>query len=126
MGKGRRGTGGVRGPGGPPGRQHRPAAAQPTGSQAAFYRLSAPLLRTLHGLPRWVPAVVPGLLLFGGLVMTGPLAWLGALFLLLVLAYLAWLLALSWPRIGNGSRFGRLIVIAGLLGLTVLKLLGRL
>lgn len=127
MGKGRsNGPSGVRGPGGPPKRRPTSPARQPSDAQATFYRLSAPGIKVLHRLPRWIPAVVPGIMLFLGLVLTGPLAWLGALLLFLVLSFLLWLLALSWPRLTTGSRVGRLAVIIGLFGLVVLKVVGRL
>jgi hypothetical protein len=126
---------GVRGPSGPPpapaagraaGRSTggpRPAASSP--GRRALEERSYALLRVLHGVPRWIVVVLPAALLFLGLVLTGPLAWLGGLLLLLVCALLAWLTALSWPAITPGSRLLRVVVVLALLGVAVLKLLGR-
>jgi hypothetical protein len=116
---------GVRGPSGPPAAgTPRPRPAASTRRQA-FEDRSYPFLRAMHGIPRWIVVVLPAALLFLGLVLTGPLAWLGGLFLLLVCALLGWLTALSWPAISPGSRLLRVVVVAALLGVTVLKLAGR-
>lgn len=64
-------------------------------------------------------------LLFFGLIQTGGLAWLGALFLLIVAAFLGWLLALAWPVLPTSSRMTRLIVVAAVVGIAILKLMGR-
>ena len=119
---------GVRGPQGPA----RPGPTQPgrsTGApgtaRARFEAASAGLLTTLHRLPRWIMVVAPGLFLFGGLVMVGPWAPLGSLLLLLVAAFLAWLLALAWPRLGDGSKMLRLIIIVAIIGLAFFKAVGK-
>jgi hypothetical protein len=57
--------------------------------------------------------------------MTGPLAWLGAILLVLVTLMLAWLTALSWPVITPGSRLLRGGVVLALGGIAVLKAMGR-
>jgi hypothetical protein len=136
---------GVRGPGGPPpaptpgASSARPGGRGPAGSRPMmgaasaspsdlrrrFERFSYPLLARLHVVPRWIIVVFPALLLFLGLVLTGPLAWLGGLLLLLVSVLLGWLTALSWPAITPGSRLLRVVVVAALVGVAVLKLLGR-
>ena len=69
--------------------------------------------------------VAPGIFLFGGLVLTGPWAALGALLLLLVGAFLGWLLALAWPRLSGASRMLRLIIIVAIIGLAFFKATGR-
>jgi hypothetical protein len=76
-------------------------------------------------MPRWIIVVAPAILLFGGLVLTGPLAWLGGLLLLLVWIFIAWLTALSWPALSPASRAFRAIVVLALFGVVVWKLLGR-
>ncbi len=126
-------TPGVRGPGGPHGSQ--PARpARPSGSQASaakspfrqrLERMSMPLLRTMSSAPKWLVVVVPAALLLLGLIQTGPLAWLGGVLLFIVFVMLAWLTALSWPVVSPGSRAIRSLVLAALLGLTILKFAGR-
>jgi hypothetical protein len=125
---------GVRGPGGPP-----PAGASSSGQRGplgapspgrsdrrrAFEERSYPYLRRLSALPRWLVVITPAVLLFVGLILTGPVAWLGGILLLLVTALLAWLTALSWPAITPGSRLLRSIVVLALFGVAVLKLMGR-
>lgn len=119
---------GVRGPGGPPppraGSSNRPPA-NVSPARLALEARSRPLLRRLHALPRWLVVVTPAILLFGGLIFTGALAWVGGLLLLLVALFLGWLTALSWPAISAGARLIRVVVVLALLGLTVLKFLGR-
>jgi hypothetical protein len=125
---------GVRGPGGPPAAgaassgQRGPLGAPSPGRsdrRRAFEERSYPYLRRLSTLPRWLVVITPAVLLFVGLILTGPVAWLGGILLLLVTALLAWLTALSWPAITPGSRLLRSIVVLALLGVSVLKLLGR-
>jgi len=88
-------------------------------------RASVPLLMRLLALPRWLIVVLMGTFLFLGLIQTGNLAWLGGIFLLLVGGFLAWLLALSWPVLTTGRRISRIVVVAAVLGIAVLKFLGR-
>jgi hypothetical protein len=70
--------------------------------------------------------VLPGVLLFAGLVMPASLAWLGGLLLALVGVFLGWLLLLSWPVLGASSKLLRLIVIVAVFGIAFLKAMGRL
>ena len=122
---------GVRGPGGPAGTPTgrsdaaRGPARAPGGSRGRLEELSYPLLRRLHAWPRWIIVIAPAVLLFLGLILTGPLAWLGGIALLLVWVFVAWLTALSWPALTPGSRLFRLIVVLALAGVVVLKFLGR-
>jgi hypothetical protein len=64
-------------------------------------------------------------LLFLGLILSGPWAWLGGIALLLVWVFVAWLTALSWPALTPGSRLFRLLVVLALAGVVVLKFMGR-
>lgn len=104
----------------------RQAAPEPSGLRARFNRVSAPLLITLHRMPRWVLPVVMGLLLAGGLFFHGALNWLGTAMLGIVVLVVLWLFVLSWPVLTPGGRAGRALVLVGLIGLTVLKAMGRL
>lgn len=132
---------GVRGPGGPPDQVRgagAPRAARPTprplaptaggersARRLAFERRSAPLLVAFTKVPRWLVVVGMALLLFAGLVMPASLGWLGCILLLIVAAFLGWLLALSWPVIGFAARWLRVLVVAALVGIAVLKAMGR-
>lgn len=131
MGDNSRGRGqtpkGVRGPSGPSagGGTPRPARPPATGARATFERLSLPLLTRMNALPRWLVVILPAVLLFVGLLLRGPWAWLGGIVLLLVWAFLTWLTALSWPALETRSRFFRLLVVVGFWAIVVLKFLGR-
>ena len=86
----------------------------PQASQArsSLERSSARPLVLLHQLPVWlVPIVLAGLLVTG-LAVPG---LLGAVALVLVAAFLSWLAALSWPRLGTGSRLQRVAAVVALL-----------
>lgn len=128
---------GVRGPGGPPpppsargAQSGRPPigarSSQPSDLRKRFEDFSYPLLTRMSQIPRWLVVVVPAVLLLLGLIQTGSLAWLGGVLLLLVWVLLAWLTALSWPAITQGSRLLRVIVLIALLGIVGLKFAGRL
>ena len=128
---------GVRGPGGPPSASSGstgkgPGSARlPMGSagasprRQALERASYPVLARLHAMPRWIIVIAPAVLLFLGLVLSGPWTWVGGLCLLLVWAFVAWLTALSWPALSPGSRLFRLLVVLALAGVVVLKFMGR-
>lgn len=120
-------TPGVRGPRGPQGGGGRPPArkSMATGLRGRFEDASFPMLRVMTAMPRWLIVVLPAILLVAGLVLTGPWAWLGGIFLLLDFLLLTWLTALSWPVISPGSRLVRALVVAALLGITILKFAGR-
>lgn len=126
---------GVRGPGGPPpAGSSKPAprssslGTPPTtqqGLRRSFEQRSYPVLQTLHSLPRWIVVVAPAILLFLGLILTGPVAWLGGIMLLIVWLFVAWLTALSWPALTFGSKLFRGLVVLALLGIVVLKFMGK-
>lgn len=121
-------TTGVRGPGGPG--SSRPVARPATSTSSSGFRrrlekFSFPILRALSQLPKWLVVIVPAILLLLGLIQTGSLAWLGGVLLSIVFVMLVWLTALSWPVISPGSRAIRSLVLAALLGLTILKFAGR-
>ena len=123
---------GVRGPGGPatppPGSGRAGsgrAGSRPPGSRSQLERRSLPLLLALQRFPRWLIVILMALCLFLGLIQTGGLAWLGGILMLVVAAFLGWLLILSWPVVTPSSRVVRSIVVAAVVGLAILKFLGR-
>jgi uncharacterized membrane protein len=63
---------------------------------SAFHRRSAPILVRLAAVPPWAFVVGLAVLLVVGLFLPG---WPGAVVLLLLAAFLAWLAALSWSRL---------------------------
>jgi hypothetical protein len=119
---------GIRGPQGPAGsgRTPKPGRAQRSGSDSALHRASMPIMGMLTRFPRWLLLILTGLFLFLGLIQTGPWTWLGVVFLSIVTVFFAWLLALSWPAVPTAGRIIRLIVVVALIGITVLKAMGRL
>ena len=103
----------------------RPAAQRPAAASSrrrGFEVRSAPLLATIHRLPRWIMPLALAAVLVLGLILPSPLA---GLLLLLVAAFLGWLLALSWPLVDGRGRVVRLAVVAGLVVVAVLRLAGR-
>lgn len=103
-----------------------PSARQPANSpRGNLERASIPILTRLLAVPRWLIVVLMGTFLFLGLIQTGNLAWLGGIFLVIVGGFLAWLLALSWPVLSTGRRISRIVVVTAVLGIAVLKFLGR-
>ena len=113
---------GVKGPSQP----SRPVDPQPAASpRGNLERASIPILSRLLAMPRWLLVVLIASCLLLGLALTGPLAPLGAIFLLIVATFLGWLLLLAWPVLNPGRRMIRLVVVLAVLGLAVLKALGR-
>ncbi len=119
---------GVRGPQGPSGEGRPSGAGRPpnSGGDSALHRASLPVMRALTRFPRWLLLVLTGLFLFLGLIQTGDLTWLGVVFLSIVTIFFAWLLALSWPAIPPSGRLLRGVVVLALVGITVLKAIGRI
>lgn len=132
--KGPKNIDGVRGPRGPQftSRNSQPAAPRvpkapkysSSPRRAAFERKSFPVLARVTAAPRWLLVVGLGSSLLLGLILSDSWAWLGAIFLLIVAAFLGWLLALSWPLLGSGRRFMRILVVGALVGMAILKLGG--
>ena len=124
---------GPRGPGSTPGgtpsggsQPGRPSSGAPASRRDAFERVSFPLLQTLLSRPRWLVVVTPAILLFVGLVASGPFRWIGGLLLLFTAVLLGWLTALSWPRVAGAQKFIRVVIVLALVGMAVLKFIGRL
>lgn len=87
--------------------------------QAVERRSAVPLLY-LRGLPRFAPAGGIVALAAAGVLLPAPF---GALALLIVAAFLAWLVYLSWPAIDSTARTLRTVVIAVLVLAAVARLL---
>ena len=87
-----------------------------------FEDLSRPWLLRMQALPTFVIPVLMAVLLFLGLVL--PYWWAGFALLAIGL-FLTWLTAVSWPGISGASRALRVVVDVSVLGLAVLRLLGR-
>lgn len=118
---------GVKGPSQQPPQAPRPQSQRPSGGnpRGNLERASIPILTKLLALPRWLIVVLMGTFLFLGLIQTGALSWLGGIFLLIVGGFLGWLLALSWPVLTPGRRLTRIVVVAAVLGIAILKFMGR-
>jgi hypothetical protein len=104
----------------------RPQKAAPStgsGTRRELERRSAVPLAYLHRMPRWLIPVLMGVLLLLGLFIQA--RWAGVFFLLIG-AFLAWLVALSWPVITPGSRVLRLAVTVVVLGYGVARIFGWL
>lgn len=105
----------------------RPQATPSTGPGSSprerFEDFSRPILLRMQALPAFLIPVILGVLLFLGLTLNA--AWAGLL-LILIAVFLFWLTAVSWPAISSGSRLLRIVVDVVVLGLGVMKLLGRL
>jgi hypothetical protein len=117
---------GVRGPSGP---FQEPSRRKPDPNRSPWRqnleRRSFAVLVVLQRLPRWLVVIAMALLLFFGLIQTGSLSWLGGIFLLIVAVFLGWLLALAWPVLGNTAKFVRVVVVAAVVGLAILKFGGN-
>ncbi|WP_159939957.1 MULTISPECIES: DUF6703 family protein [unclassified Nocardiopsis] len=83
-------------------------------------RSAVPLV-WLHQRPRWLAPLLLGVLFVAGLMAPGPV---GALCLLLVALFLAWLAFLTWPSLTAQQRTPRVLVVAVLVVLTVARVLG--
>ena len=80
------------------------------------------MLLWLHQLPVWVLPVLLVVFLAIGVSVGGVI---GAIALAVVAAVLLWLATVSWPRLSLPSRLIRVLTIAVVLGVAVLRLLNR-
>lgn len=109
-----------------PGGPRRPTPSAPParpGFRAALEKASYPILVTLTRAPKWLLGVVTAAVLLGGLLAPAP--W-GPILLGLVVLFLAWLLTLAWPKLTQGSRVIRALIIVGLAGLVAAQAAGWL
>ena len=112
------------------GRQRRPRplppgntlfTPDPSPARASFERRSATPLLWLHQLPRWLLPVLGVGLLVIGFALTG---WGGAIALLVVAALLGWLAAVSWPRLSAQGRLLRVVAVAVVVVIAMVRGLG--
>jgi hypothetical protein len=89
---------------------------QPPQIRQSIERLSLRPAAYLRALPRWLPPVVIAALFIGGLAVGG---WGGAIMLLVVTVFLAWLAVLSWPALQPPTRVLRVLAVAVLLALSI-------
>jgi len=87
-------------------------------ARASIEQRSAVPLLWLHQLPRWLPPAVAVVGLVIGLAVAG---WVGAIALVALAAALGWLAAMSWPRLNPRGRALRVIVIALVLTVAVVR-----
>lgn len=80
--------------------------------------LSAPTLVRLNLMPKWFVPVLLAAFLIGGLVIPSRLS---GLLLLVVAAFLAWLVAISWPLVSPRGRLLRVAVVALVLVVTIFR-----
>ncbi len=95
---------------------------QASAGRQSLERRSAVTLLWLHQLPVWVLPVLLVVFLAIGVSVGGVI---GAIALAVVAAVLLWLAAVSWPRLSPTGRMIRVLTIAVVLGVAVLRLLNR-
>ncbi|PZU44245.1 MAG: hypothetical protein DI571_07735 [Arsenicicoccus sp.] len=97
-------------------------ATDPGPVRHAVEQASRPALLQLAKLPVWLPFLALLLLILGGGLLGGVLGWIlvGA-----ALAFVAWLLYLSWPRLSGVERLMRVAVLLLFLAVTVIQLVPR-
>jgi hypothetical protein len=96
------------------------ASRNPNPKPTRLQKASAPLLLRLSTLPRWLIPLMLGALMLLGFFLEGVL---GALALLLVGLFLAWLVMLSWPLLSPGSKMIRTLVVGVVLGVAISRML---
>lgn len=118
---------GVRGPGQMRGGAPRPVVnPDESGFRRWLNKVSLPFLFILTRAPRWLLVIILGALLLLALIQTGSWAWFGALLLVLLALFFAWLTALSWPRLNGSGKITRTLIVVILLGFAVFKATGRM
>jgi hypothetical protein len=76
------------------------------------------MLVRLSALPRWLVPIMLGAFLLAGFAVDG---LIGGLLLLIVGLFLGWLLMLSWPLLGPGSKVIRVLVVGTLIGVAIVE-----
>jgi hypothetical protein len=106
----------------PSGRSLLTPQTQATPGRQSLERRSAVALLWLHQLPVWVLPVLLVVFLAIGVSVGGVI---GAIALAVVAAVLLWLAAVSWSRLSLTGRLIRVLTIAVVLGVAILRLLNR-
>lgn len=88
--------------------------------RAVESRSAVPLV-WLHQRPRWSAPLLLGVLFIAGLMAPGPI---GAVCLLLVVAFFTWLAFLTWPTLDRQQKTPRVLVITVVLFLATARILG--
>ena len=91
-------------------------------SRRAIEKRSAPLLFTLHSLPRLVVPITMLALMLIGTTIKSPL---GGLFLLPIALFVLWLIYLAWPTLTPRQQMMRVLVIVIVWSVMILRLLGK-
>ncbi len=89
----------------------------PASRQSLEHR-SATSLLWMHQLPPWLLPVLSVALLVAGLALGG---WSGAIALCALAAVLGWLAAISWPRLPALGRAVRVVAVAVILAVAILR-----
>jgi hypothetical protein len=89
-----------------------------TAARTSLEHASATPLLWVHQLPAWLLPVLAVALLVAGLAIGG---WGGAVALCGLAAVLGWLALLSWPRLSAQGRLLRLVAVAAVLVIAVLR-----
>jgi hypothetical protein len=99
-------------------------ARPPSRSEARlrFEDMSRGPLRTLNRIPKALIVVGLAAFLVGGLLLPSAI---GAILLIVLGLFLAWLIALSWPILPPAARAMRVITVALVFGAAWLRLTGR-
>jgi hypothetical protein len=75
---------------------------------SSLERWSAPILVRLAAVPRWLFVLGLAVVFLAGLAVPGVI---GAILLLVIALFLAWLAALGWPNYSVGGRLLRVLVV---------------
>ena len=91
-------------------------------NRQSIEKRSAPLLFTLHSMPRLVvPVTMLALMLLGTTVKSA----VGGLFLLPIALFVLWLVYLAWPTLTPRQQLMRILAIAIVWSIMILRLLGK-
>lgn len=95
---------------------------QPSDARQRFEDASRGPLQALNRVPRVLVVIGMAALLVGGLMAPSAI---GAVLLVVLGLFLAWLIALSWPVLTGGSRILRLVTVALVFGAAYMRATGR-